>query len=94
MELFLSDTMNVLVPNRPSSWFPLFAYGSYTHSVVSDITEPYRVMCYVKDLKTVGDHLKSLDDTNLRNAYYNHRMDFVREVQTVCQRSEFSSGRG
>ena len=83
IELFASDTIYTMVSNRPSSWFFLLAYSSDTHSVVS-VIEPYRMMCYVRDLKTVRDCLKSLDDTKLRNAYCNHRMDVVKEVRTVC----------
>lgn len=44
-------------------------------------------MCFVDELNVVRNHLESLDDPDLRSAYYKYRKSIVDEVRMVCRGS-------
>lgn len=44
-------------------------------------------MCFVDELNFVRNHLQSLDDPDLRSAYYKDRKSIVDEVRMVCHDS-------
>jgi hypothetical protein len=44
-------------------------------------------MCFVDELNVVRNHLQSLDDPDLRSAYYKDRKSIIDEVRMVCHDS-------